>query len=448
MARASCGRQICAAAFPSFAPTDDGRATSRPADERALQAALADRYRIERELGAGGMATVYLAARPQARPQGRDQGAQARARRRARRRAVRRRDQDDGGAAASAHPAAVRFGRTRTGSCSTSCPTSRARRCATKLDRETQFGVDEAVRIAREVADALDYAHRHGVIHRDIKPENILLHDGRAMVADFGIALAVSAAAGGRMTETGLSLGTPHYMRPEQATAEKEITPRSRHLLARLRAVRDARRAAAARRRASAQQIIMKIMTEQARAGARSCGRAVPPNVAAARREGAGKASRRSVREREGVQRRAARIRRSWEPARPRRQWSRTGDALRSELRSSPARPSRCSGWRRQDGRGSERETTRSFRSCRSCSTCRAGTPISPASRCRPTAIVSRFPPATDCSSVTPDSAKTHFFRALKKASLRRSLPTANGSPFTRRDICGRLPSRAGRRSR
>src|SRR6185436_17041933 len=73
-----------------------------------------------------------------------------------------------------------------------------------KLNRETQLGVDEAVRIAREVADALDYAHRRGVIHRDIKPENILLYDGRPMVADFGIALAVIAAAGGRMTETGL----------------------------------------------------------------------------------------------------------------------------------------------------------------------------------------------------------------------------------------------------
>ncbi len=83
-----------------------------------------------------------------------------------------------------------------------------------KLTRETQFGIDEAVRITTDVADALDYAHRHNVIHRDIKPENILLHDGRPMVADFGIALAVSAAAGGRMTETGLSLGTPHYMSP------------------------------------------------------------------------------------------------------------------------------------------------------------------------------------------------------------------------------------------
>ncbi len=96
-----------------------------------------------------------------------------------------------------------------------------------KLDRETQLGIDEAVTIATNVADALDYAHRQDVIHRDIKPENILLHDGRPMVADFGIALAVSAAAGGRMTETGLSLGTPHYMSPEQATADKDLTNRS-----------------------------------------------------------------------------------------------------------------------------------------------------------------------------------------------------------------------------
>jgi len=97
-----------------------------------------------------------------------------------------------------------------------------------RLAREKQLPVDEAVRIAREVADALDYAHRHGVIHRDIKPENILLHDGRALVADFGIALAAARSDGGtRMTETGMSLGTPHYMSPEQAMGEREITAKS-----------------------------------------------------------------------------------------------------------------------------------------------------------------------------------------------------------------------------
>ena len=98
---------------------------------------------------------------------------------------------------------------------------------AGKLDREKQLGIDEAVRIARDVADALDYAHRNDVIHRDIKPANILLHDGRPVVADFGIALAVSAAGGGRMTETGLSLGTPHYMSPEQASADRDLSARS-----------------------------------------------------------------------------------------------------------------------------------------------------------------------------------------------------------------------------
>jgi serine/threonine-protein kinase len=97
-----------------------------------------------------------------------------------------------------------------------------------RLSREKQLPVDDTVRIAAEVADALDYAHRHGVIHRDIKPENILLHDGHVVVADFGIALAVSTAGGGtRLTETGMSLGTPHYMAPEQAMGQKEITPKA-----------------------------------------------------------------------------------------------------------------------------------------------------------------------------------------------------------------------------
>ncbi|MGH7652260.1 MAG: protein kinase domain-containing protein [Gemmatimonadaceae bacterium] len=96
-----------------------------------------------------------------------------------------------------------------------------------RLDKEQQLPVGDAVRIATEVANALDYAHRHGVIHRDIKPENILLHDGSAIVADFGIALAVTQAGGARITQTGLSLGTPGYMSPEQAMGERTITARS-----------------------------------------------------------------------------------------------------------------------------------------------------------------------------------------------------------------------------
>jgi serine/threonine-protein kinase len=97
-----------------------------------------------------------------------------------------------------------------------------------RLRREKQLPIDDAVRLATEVAGALDYAHRHGVIHRDIKPENVMLHDGSALVADFGIALAVSSAGGGsRMTETGMSLGTPHYMSPEQAMGERVLTARS-----------------------------------------------------------------------------------------------------------------------------------------------------------------------------------------------------------------------------
>ena len=149
-----------------------------------------------------------------------------------------------------------------------------------KLGRERQLGTDEAVRLAAEVADALHYAHQEGVIHRDIKPENILLHNGRAVVADFGIALAVSAAAGGRMTETGLSLGTPHYMSPEQATADEHITSRS-DVYSLGSVLYEMLTGEPPHTGASAQAVLVKILTDEVRP-VRELRKAVPPNVAAA----------------------------------------------------------------------------------------------------------------------------------------------------------------------
>jgi len=96
-----------------------------------------------------------------------------------------------------------------------------------RIDREKQLPIDEAVRIAVAVGGALDYAHRNGVVHRDLKPENILLQDGQPVIADFGIALAVSNAGGTRVTQTGLSLGTPQYMSPEQASGDRAVDARS-----------------------------------------------------------------------------------------------------------------------------------------------------------------------------------------------------------------------------
>src|SRR5256714_8445276 len=96
-----------------------------------------------------------------------------------------------------------------------------------RLLRERQLPLDEAIAIVREVADALSYAHSHDIIHRDIKPENILLSGGRALVVDFGIGRAITAAQGKRLTETGMAVGTPGYMSPEQATAEQDLDGRS-----------------------------------------------------------------------------------------------------------------------------------------------------------------------------------------------------------------------------
>ncbi|MBL0170361.1 MAG: serine/threonine-protein kinase [Gemmatimonadaceae bacterium] len=248
-----------------------------PADR--LAAALAGRYRLERELGQGGMATVYLAfdekhdrkvAIKVLKPElAAVLGAE-------------RFVVEIKTTAAMSHPHILPLldSGEADGFLYYVMPYIEGETIREKLTRETQFGIEEAVRITREIADALDYAHRRGIIHRDVKPENILLHDGRAMVMDFGIALAVSAAAGGRMTETGLSLGTPHYMSPEQATAEKEITPRS-DVYSLASVLYEMLAGQPPHLGGSAQAIIMKIIAEPAQL-VTQLRKSVPTNVAAA----------------------------------------------------------------------------------------------------------------------------------------------------------------------
>jgi len=192
-----------------------------------LTETLADRYRVERELGAGGMATVYLAhdirhdrkvALKVLRPElaailGADRFLQ---------------EIKTTANLQHSHILPLHDSGEVDGVVFYVMPYVEGESLRDRLRREHQLPVDEAIRLATEVASALDYAHRHGVIHRDIKPENVLLHDGQALVADFGIALAVSRSEGStRMTETGMSLGTPHYMSPEQAMGEREITAKS-----------------------------------------------------------------------------------------------------------------------------------------------------------------------------------------------------------------------------
>ena len=195
-------------------------------DLERLTAALAEHYRIERELGKGGMATVYL-------------GEDLRHQRHVAVKVLR----PDLSAILGAerflneirvtanlqHPHILPLydSGSADGLLYYVMPFVQGESLRDRLNREKQLPIDEAVRIAKEVAGALDYAHRQGVIHRDIKPENILLLDGTALVTDFGIALAVSQAGGTRLTETGLSLGTPYYMSPEQATGDRQIDARS-----------------------------------------------------------------------------------------------------------------------------------------------------------------------------------------------------------------------------
>ncbi len=191
-----------------------------------LAAALAGRYTIERELGAGGMATVYLAhdvkhdrkvALKVLRPElAAVIGAE-------------RFLAEIKTTANLQHPHILPLhdsGEVE-GTVFYVMPFVEGESLRDRLTREKQLPVGDAVQVATEVAGALESAHRKGIIHRDIKPENVLLHEGRALVADFGIALAASTAGGTRMTETGMSLGTPHYMSPEQAMGERDLDARS-----------------------------------------------------------------------------------------------------------------------------------------------------------------------------------------------------------------------------
>jgi serine/threonine-protein kinase len=191
-----------------------------------LATSLGARYRIERELGVGGMATVYLAHDVK---HDRDV-------------AIKVLHPDLGAAlggerflseirttARLQHPHILPLldSGEAAGLLYYVMPFVAGETLRTRLERERQLPIDDALRIARETADALGAAHALGIIHRDIKPENILLQSGHALVADFGIALAVQQAGGARMTQTGLSLGTPQYMSPEQAMGERVIDARS-----------------------------------------------------------------------------------------------------------------------------------------------------------------------------------------------------------------------------
>src|SRR6058998_3345284 len=191
-----------------------------------LGAALAEHYAIERQIGAGGMATVYLA-----RDLKHDRAVALKVLRPelAAVLGIERFLSEIRVTAHLQHPHILPlFDSGQAGGLIYYVmPHVEGESLRQRLAREKQLPIEEGLTLAISVAGALDYAHRHGVIHRDIKPENILFQDGQAVVADFGIALALSAAAGSRLTETGISLGTPQYMSPEQATGDRAIDARS-----------------------------------------------------------------------------------------------------------------------------------------------------------------------------------------------------------------------------
>src|SRR5437867_5908520 len=191
-----------------------------------VQASFAGRYTIERELGRGGMATVYLArdvkhdrlvAVKVLRP---ELAAVLGAERFLREIRL---------TAQLQHPHILTLidSGEADGFLYYVMPYVEGESLRQHLEREAQLPLDEALRITRVIASALDFAHAHGVIHRDIKPENVMLHQGEPMVADFGIAVAVTAAGRERLTETGISVGTPAYMSPEQASGERRLDGRS-----------------------------------------------------------------------------------------------------------------------------------------------------------------------------------------------------------------------------
>jgi serine/threonine-protein kinase len=245
-----------------------------------LNAALDGRYRVERELGEGGMATVYLAAdlkhersvalkvlKPELAAV---VGAE-------------RFLAEIKTTANLQHPHILPLfdSGEADGFLFYVMPYVEGETLRGRLDREKQLGVDDALGLAAKLCDALDYAHSEGVIHRDIKPANILLSKrGEPLVADFGIALAVAQAGGGRITETGLSLGTPHYMSPEQATGDSEVDPRS-DVYALGCVVYEMLAGEPPFTATTAQAVLAKILTMDA-PSVTMVRRTVPPNVSAA----------------------------------------------------------------------------------------------------------------------------------------------------------------------